>query len=173
MTRVITHNPPPQVLINVVNPLVRFALRSPLHGVLDSALLTLHVTGRATGRRFDIPVGYVEKDGRLVVVTQHRWRGNLRAGGDVEVTFRGRRGWMHAQLDEEPALVAFLLRGVIEQIGWQAAGRRLGLKVAAGRTPTVAEVEEAVRQYDLATIALTPSGAPTHRRGTERQETRS
>ncbi len=103
MTRTITHNPPPQVLINLVNPLVRFALSSPLHGVLDSALLTLHVTGRVTGRRFDIPVGYVDVDGRLVVVTQHQVAGEparrRRHRGDAPgPSYPDAR-----QLDEEPA----------------------------------------------------------------------
>jgi hypothetical protein len=169
MTRAITHNPPPQVLIDVVNPLVRFALRSPLHGVLDPALLTLHVSGRVTGRRYDIPVGYVDIDGRLVVVTEHRWRGNLRGVRDVDVTYRGRRTSMHAQLDEEPARVAFILRAAIEKIGWQAAGRQLGLTVTARRTPTVAELEEAVQHYDLGTITLTPAGSATERQRTARQ----
>ncbi len=62
---------------------------------------------------------------------------------------------------------------MIEQIGWQAAGRKIGLKVTAGRAPTVAELEEAVRQYDLATITLTPSGTPTQERGTERKKART
>ncbi|HSP20121.1 MAG TPA: hypothetical protein VLQ79_11435 [Myxococcaceae bacterium] len=78
MTSTITRHVPPQRLIDLLNPLVRFALRSPLHTVLDDALLTLHVTGHVTGQLYDIPVGYVDVDGRLVVLTQHSWRANLR-----------------------------------------------------------------------------------------------
>jgi hypothetical protein len=172
MTSTITHKVPPQRLIDLVNPLVRWALESPLHVALDRAILTLHVTGRASGRRYDIPVGYVDVGGRLVVVTQHRWRVNLRDGPDVEVTHRGRRTPMHAELEEEPASVARTLHAVIESIGWRAARSQLGLASKAQRAPTVSELEEAVREYRLATITLTsPSRrAPT---GPDRHEEQS
>ncbi len=159
MTSVITHHVPPQRLVDLVNPLVRFALSSPLHAVLDPALLTLHLTGRATGRRYDIPVGYVDVDGRLVVVTQHRWRVNLRGGGTVDVTHRGRRARMRAELDEDPVSVARTVSAVIDRIGWKAARTGLGLFVTAQRTPTLAELEEAVREYGLGTITLSPGRA--------------
>jgi len=43
------------------------------------------VTGRKTGRRYDIPVSYVEDpDGCLTVVTVATWRLNLLGGADVE-----------------------------------------------------------------------------------------
>jgi len=63
---------------------------------------------------------------------------------------------MHADLDEEPAGVASTLRAVIERIGWQAARRQIGLTVNVGRTPTLTELEQAVRDYQLATITLNP-----------------
>jgi len=171
MTSAITHNVPPQRLINLVNPLVRLALRSPLHVVLDPALLTLHVTGRATGRRYDIPVGYVDMDGRFVVVTEHTWRVNLRGGGDIEVTHCGRRAPMHAELDEDPASVAHTLHDLIDRIGWKAARAQLGLVITARATPTVAELEEAVREFGLATITLTAVGAVSQQDARDRQET--
>ena len=75
---------PPQPLINLANPVVRALLRSPVHAVLDSALLVLHIVGRRTRRSYDLPVGYVDLDGELLVVTQHAWRANVR-GGAVSV----------------------------------------------------------------------------------------
>ena len=48
---------PPQPLINMVNPMVRRILRSPLHSVLDRALLVLHVVGRNSGHLYDMVVG--------------------------------------------------------------------------------------------------------------------
>jgi hypothetical protein len=155
MTTAISRSIPPQRLINMMNPLVRALLRSPLHVAVDNALLILHITGRRTGRRYDIPVGYVELDGRLIVTTQHTWRSNLRGGADVAVTHAGRRRPMHADLDEQPASVAATLRAVIERIGWRAARRQIGLTIKAGRTPTPTELERAVREYHLATVTLT------------------
>jgi hypothetical protein len=155
MTIAISRRVPPQRLITFLNPLVRAVIRSPLHTVTDNALLLVHLRGRRTGHAYDIPVGYVDLDGRFVVVTQHTWRANVRGGAGVEVTHGGRRRSMHAELDEEPASVAATLHEVIERIGWRAAKRQIGLSINVGRTPTPGELEDAVREFDLATITLT------------------
>jgi F420H(2)-dependent quinone reductase len=149
---------PPQRLITLVNPLVRGLLASPLHSAVDSALITLHVTGRRTGRRYAIPVGYAELDGHLLVVTEHQWRANLRGGRDVGVTRRGRLESMHAELDESPASVASTLHMIADRSGWRAARRLTGLETPGGKPPTRAELEEAVRTYDLAVVTLTETG---------------
>ncbi|MGS0685195.1 nitroreductase/quinone reductase family protein [Nakamurella sp. GG22] len=155
MTTAISRNVPPQKLINIINPVVRAIAGSALHGTVDSALLVLHIVGRRSGRRYDIPVGYVDVDGQRIVVTQHLWRVNLRDATDVEVTYRGRRGAMRVELDENPATVAETLLRIIERVGWKAASRTVGLKVTVGRTPTVAELEAATREFHLATVTLT------------------
>jgi hypothetical protein len=155
MTTAVSRSIPPQRLVNGINPVVRALLRSPLHVAVDDSLLLLHVTGRRTGRRYDIPVGYVPVDGGFMVVTQHPWRANLRGSADLDVTHHGRRRRMHADLDEDPGSVAFALRAVIEQIGRQAARRRLGLQIAVDRTPTQPELEAAVQEFHLATVVLT------------------
>ena len=64
---------------------------------------------------------------------------------------------MHAELDEVPASVAATLHALIERIGWQAARSQIGLAVNVGRTPTATELEQAVREYHLATVTLTPA----------------
>jgi hypothetical protein len=46
------------------------------------------------------------------------------------------------------------LHAVLARIGWQAAGRRLGIKVRSRRTPTTAELEEAVYEYHLSSLIL-------------------
>ncbi len=154
MTTAVGRSIPPQRLINLMNPLVRIVLQSPLHGALDSALLVLHLTGRKSGRRYDIPVSYVDFAGRLIVVTQHKWRVNVRGGIDLEVTHHGRREMMHCDLDEEPASVAKTLHEVIDRIGWKAAQRQFGLKIPGGRTPSSVELEATVREFNLASLTL-------------------
>ena len=134
---------------------VRAALRAPLHPLLDGQLAILHVAGRRTGRRYDIPVGFVDLGDRLVVLTQHRWRANLRGGADVEITRFGRRVPMHAALDEDPISVARTVHDLIARIGPKAARRMLGIVVDDDRDPGVPELAEAVRRYDLATVVLT------------------
>jgi hypothetical protein len=157
MSEVITRSVPPRRLVDGINPLVRALARSRLHGTVDGALLLLHVTGRRTGRRLDIPVGYVPLDDeRLVVVTEHTWRANLRGGADLDVTRHGRRERMHASLDEDPAAVAATLHILVGRIGPRATRQRLGLRITGAGVPSPAELERAVREYDLATITLTP-----------------
>ncbi len=73
------------------NALVRLLLRSPVHGMLSGRLLIVTVVGRVTGRRYTIPVGYVEHEGALLIGTAGRWYRNLRSGTPVEVRLRGRR----------------------------------------------------------------------------------
>jgi hypothetical protein len=144
---------PPQRLVTALNPLVRAALRSPLHTLLDSEMIIMRVTGRRTGQHYDVPVGFTDLGDRLLVVTQHRWRRNFRGGADVEITRYGRPTPMHAELDEDPAAVAAAVRDVITRLGAKQAQRRLG--IVLGHEPDDAELTDALRRFDLAAITLT------------------
>ena len=156
MTSVVKRSVPPRTLVKMGNPMVRLLLGSPLHGMLDDAFLVLHLTGRKTGRRYNIPVGYVEMAGKLTVVTVARWRVNLRGGADVEVTRHGCLRPMHAVLDEDPASVAVSYRAMIDRIGWNKAQHQLGISLPGGRAPTVLELKAAAREYGWSVITLTP-----------------
>jgi F420H(2)-dependent quinone reductase len=155
MTSAVKRTVPPQALIRLGNPVVRLLSRSPLHGMLDASVLLLHVPGRKTGRRYDIPVNYVDIDGRLTVVTSAAWRVNLRGGAEVEVTCRGRRRPMRALLTEDPAAVAVAYQGIIDRLGWDKARRYLGISISGGRPPTVLELKDAAREYGWAVVTLT------------------
>ena len=147
---------PPPALVKMGNPLVRMLLGSPLHGALDGSFLVLHLVGRKTGRRYNIPVGYVDMEGRLAVVTVARWRVNLRGGADVEVTRHGRLRPMHALLDEDPASVAVSYQAMIDRIGLTKAQRQLGISLPGGRAPTALELKDAAREYGWSVITLIP-----------------
>jgi len=156
MTNAVKRTVPPATLIRLGNPLVRLLARSPLHEMLDGSVVLLHVTGRKTGRLYDIPVNYTDIDGRLNGVTIAGWRVNLRGGADVEVTWRGRRRRMHALLEEDPASVAVSYQTVIDRLGWDKARRHLGISTPEGRPPTVLELKDAAQDYGWAVISLTP-----------------
>ena len=156
MTNAVKRTVPPATLIRLGNPLVRLLARSPLHEMLDGSVVLLHVTGRKTGRRYDVPVNYTDIDGRLTVVTIAGWRVNLRGGADVEVTWRGRRRRMHALLDEDPASVAVSYQTVIDHLGWDKARRHLGIVTPEGEQPTVLDLKDAAQEYGWTVITLTP-----------------
>jgi len=78
-----------------LNPLVVTLLRSPLHRVLGGGLMLVTVTGRRSGRRYTIPVGY-QRDGDVlhVLVSKARrkqWWRNFREPAALEVELRGER----------------------------------------------------------------------------------
>ena len=145
---------PPQWLVDAINPVVRRLASSCLHRVVDPSLLVLHVTGRRTKRHLAIPVGYVGLDGRLLIITQHAWRANLRGGAEVEVTLGGQRRPMHATLDEDAESVAATCGEVIDRYGWPEARRRLGISTTSGQAPSAAALFEGARDYNLAIISL-------------------
>ena len=85
-----------------LNPLVTATLRSRAHWPLSKGLLLLSFTGRKSGRRFTIPVGY-QRDGDVLTVLvseaqKKRWWRNYREAGPVTVRLRGRErsgtGWV-------------------------------------------------------------------------------
>lgn len=155
MTSTVKRSVPPPTLVKMGNPLVRVVLDSPLHGMLDHSFLVLHLTGRKTGRRYDIPVGYVDMEGKRIVVTAARWRVNLRGGADVEVTLRGCLRPMHALLEQDPASVAVSYQAMIDRIGWKKAQRQLGISLPGGRAPTLLELSDAALEYGWSVITLT------------------
>jgi deazaflavin-dependent oxidoreductase (nitroreductase family) len=76
-----------------LNGPIEWILRSPLHALLDSALMLVTVTGRKSGKRYTIPVGYQRSGDRIVVLvsrarTKQWWR-NYREPGPITVHTRG------------------------------------------------------------------------------------
>ncbi len=77
-----------------LNPIVAAILRSRWHWLLSPGLMLITVTGRKSGRRYTIPVGYHEmKDAVVILVaeapTKVWWR-NYRQAGPIELRLRGK-----------------------------------------------------------------------------------
>jgi F420H(2)-dependent quinone reductase len=111
--------------LSLLNPLVAALLRSPLHPLLSSGMLLLTVTGRRTGRRYGIPVGYQHDGEDLVVMVSEarrkQWWRNYYEPGPVSVRLRGRDYPGRAELvapgsDEFCALV----ERTLERVPWMA-----------------------------------------------------
>jgi F420H(2)-dependent quinone reductase len=80
-------------ILSRLNPMIAALLRSPLHGLLSPGLVLLTVTGRHSGRRYSIPVGY-QRDGDDVVVLvsearRKQWWRNYYEPGPVSLRLRG------------------------------------------------------------------------------------
>ncbi len=82
-------------LASRLNPLVVAILRTPLvHWLLSPGLMLLTVTGRRSGRRYTIPVGYQRDAGNVIVLVSEarkkQWWRNYREARPVEIRLRGR-----------------------------------------------------------------------------------
>lgn len=148
------HRPPPAVL-RVVNPTMRTLLRSRLHRVLSKQLMVLSVQGRKTNRTFPVVVGRHEVDRMLLVSASGTWRYNLRGGAPVRVTLDGIERTGHAELEEDPDVVARIYLQLLETLGVRRASV-LGLKVNMRRLPTLDELKPAVARRGIARVRLDP-----------------
>ena len=108
----------------IANPFVHLILSSPLNGWMSNSLLLITYRGRKSGKKFTVPVQYVQSGNCLYIIPgvadQKTWWRNLRGGAPVEVTLRGH----HLQAFAE-VLTCERDSGVIEE----------GLKLFLGRFP--------------------------------------
>ena len=74
------------------NPLMRWLLRSPFHGLVSRGVLLLTFSGRKSGRTYCTPISYSQSGSELQLIT-HRgraWWRNLEGGVPVIVRLRGK-----------------------------------------------------------------------------------
>ena len=99
------------VFNRTANPVIKAALRSPAHRLLDRRLVLISVIGVRSGRVFTFPVSYRRDGDRLEIVVgwpeRKRWWRNLRDGARVGLRLRGEdlHGWAQARGDEESGVV--------------------------------------------------------------------
>jgi hypothetical protein len=146
---------PPQALLRVVNPTLRFALRTPLGGVLKQ-FMVVSFTGRKTGRRFAIPVSAHHLDGDLYVILEAKWKHNFRDGAPAEVTHGGKTTAMHGQLITDPTAVADIVHRVATGYGAKKAQQLMGMKFRDNTIPSKDEFVAAATQ-GINAIRLTPT----------------
>ena len=74
------------------NTPMSWLLRSPMHRMMSKSMLLITVIGRKSGKRYTLPVNYIQ-DGQILWITSQRdraWWRNLQAGAPVEVLLRGK-----------------------------------------------------------------------------------
>jgi hypothetical protein len=148
---------PPDVMLRVVNPLLKFLLRTPVAGVAGKSMMVLSFTGRKSGRRYSIPVSAHQIGGDLYALAGAAWRLNFRGGAPAEVLHNGKTTTMHGELIEDPSAVAELSRRSAEHYGAKTAQRMMGLKFRDQGIPTAEEFTEAAKANHLGAIRLTPA----------------
>lgn len=148
----VERNQPPAGPFVVINAVMRGLLTSPLHSLAGDRLALLCYSGRKSGRSFRTPVGVHDVDGTLVTLTSSGWRHNFRGGAPVTLRRNGRDLPMTATLVDDPGQVAGFYATLIERLGHDRAGRRLGVRINVDRVPTREELADAARRSGLSVV---------------------
>lgn len=132
---------PPKWLYKIVNPVLTVILRSPLHGLMSRRLLLLSFTGRKSGKRYTIPLGYAQTGNRLLITTKSAWSKNLRGGAPVGVRLQGRERTGVADVITEEAEMLEGYRVLLE--GSPQLGQIIGVGLDANKQPIREDVARA------------------------------
>ena len=144
-------------LFSRFNPLIGAVLRSPAHFLLSPGLMLLTVTGRRTGRRYSIPVGYQRDGNDLVVLISEakskQWWRNYRDARPVELRLRGRerRGVAQVVRPEAPEFSRHAAR-TLRRLPFM--GRVFRIDYDRKRGLTGPQVKELGEQIAMVSIAL-------------------
>src|SRR5260370_10225253 len=102
-----------QRVVRYFNPVTRFMLATPLHGVMSSRLVLLSFTVRKTGRSYTTPVSYVQEGSSLLVPGGGPWWKNLGSGRAAQVRLRGVWTSVTPELVSEPVALAEVMRRML------------------------------------------------------------
>ena len=157
MTQAQSTNPklPAVGIFRVMNRVIRPLLASPFHRLLSARLMLLSYTGRRSGRRFTVPIGYFPWDPGTVLAMSSRlsWISSLRTGPTVRLRIRGREQDAVPTVVEDRAAIADLLAEFARRKGPRAAkGLMLGLP--GDRQPTPEQLHEASLKTRLVVFRL-------------------
>lgn len=81
----------PEPFFQVINPLMRTLLRSPLHTLMSSSLMLITYRGRKSGKVYTTPVRYLRVNNSIQCFTSPdtQWWHNLRGGAEVTLRIQG------------------------------------------------------------------------------------
>jgi hypothetical protein len=153
----VTVSHPPEGLLRVVNPALKFLLRTPLAGPARKQFMVLSFTGRKSGNQYSLPVSAHRIDNQLYALAGAAWARNFRGGRAAEVLHNGKTTKMNGELIEDPAIVADLSHRLAESYGVKQAQRMMGLAFRDQRIPTVEEFKEAAERERIVAVRLTPA----------------
>ena len=114
--------------MSVGNTLTIGVLESPLHGMMSKGLLVLEYEGRRSGKRYEIPLQYIEDDETLYIwagnATEKTWWRNFQKPTPVTVQLRGEEVAATASLVDDPGRRAELLRAYVDRYPYTTATGR-------------------------------------------------
>lgn len=146
----------------ILNPVVGLILKSPLHGIMSSALLLLIYRGRKSGKKYQLPVQYVQEGETIYIVpgTPQRkvWWRNFEESAPVRVVLRGRERSGKASLltgEKAEAEIAKALKLYFKR--FPSAARMHNVSVHDNGTYEAESLDRAARETIIVQVNLQPT----------------
>jgi hypothetical protein len=150
---------PPQWFTN----LLKYVLRTPLHGIFSKSIMLLEFRGRKTGRVYRIPVSYLREGDVVTAFTDSAWQRNLLGGVSVTVYLKGKAVEGFAEVIDDRDAVTEALTHHLRRVRFDA--RFYGVSFATDGQPIREQVERGSQHHVLLKIHLS---APTLSHATQR-----
>jgi hypothetical protein len=116
----------PRALFRLLNPFMKWILRSPLHSRMSSRVMVLSFTGRKSGKHYSTPVAYVREGDMVIVVTYSSWRNNFKQPTPVQMLIQRKSVSGMAVWVDDPVRIKPLLRTLMASSGKEMM-QRMGL----------------------------------------------
>ena len=119
MTDAPLQSPMPVWVYPILNPTLKFVLRSPLHGIVSSSALILIFEGRKSGTRYHVVVVYHDVGGKLYTFSNTSWSKNFIGGAPVALRLRGEFVCATARVVDDLALIGRVIQRMAHERGEQ------------------------------------------------------
>ena len=136
----------PKPLFAIINPIVGFLLRSPIHGFWSDSLMLITFRGRKSQREFSTPVRYVRDEAmvRCFTSAENRWWRNMRGGAEVTLRINGKDGrYIATAIEDDSSEIKEQLLHYLEKFPQDAAYHKIRLN--PDKTLVKEDLEEAAQ----------------------------
>lgn len=139
---------PPRWFTNML----KFVLRSPLHGIFSKSIMLIEFRGRKTGTVYSTPVSYLREGDVVTSFTDSRWHRNLTGGAPVTVYLKGKAVKGFAEVIDNRDAVTEALTNVLRHV--RSDARYYGVHFDASGQPIREQVEKGSQHHVLLKIRL-------------------
>lgn len=136
--------------------LLKYLLRTPLHGIFSKSIMLLVFRGRKTGRVYSTPVSYVREGNVVTAFTDSPWQRNLLGGAPVTVYLKGKAVKGFAKVIDDKHAVIEALSNHLRHVRFDA--KYYGVSFDAHGQPIREQVERGAQHHVMLKIQLS---APT------------
>ena len=142
-------------LWRLINPLVVFILRSPLHFLASKNLIFITFQGRKSKKTFNIPVSYHREGNDLIALTlkQNLWWKNLKMLNRTQITLLGKKEDVGITLvDQDTQFIKEKMRELIIEKPIDAYFAKV--KLDNNKLPVEEDLEEASQKHIVLKFTL-------------------